>query len=352
MKKLFLLLFMTLLFSCENPIVEEPTAEPETPETETIIITEDPPDEPEPETEEPPEEEIEQNKIILALYDGQELKYFDGTTYTTSFNSENILFAGNKTLSVDDILYRFDEYGAEIESFYLSGIPDYLLYTDGNVTAFYYSFKSAVQAPTGQIIITENNNQFTNLTDSKVPFKIFPDLFIYDLSGRTAYMNEVMMSFQENYFYTARWQKCGDLFYSNYGMTFSDIDGFTENATALQDFKSTSYPYVITSLPNAERPSLHPAGQNYEHGEYVVYFIESTSGHLIKYIPSIDQYDILPKIYQGPNVMGTGNIQAKDLNPQWINGELYFHHEGSIKVYNPEIGSVNIFAVDQEVWGW
>lgn len=337
MKKLLLLLFIAFLFSCENP-----TALTEA-EVEVIEVT--------PEDGPPPLEEPEQKEIILALYNGSELKYFDGESFTTAIISENIKFAENKTLSVDDVLYRFDSYGAEIESFHLSGIPEYLLYVDGSVAAFYYSFKSAVQVPTGQVIVTENNNQLTNLTDSKSPFKIFPELFIYDLEGRAAYMNDTMMSFQENYFYTARWQKCGNKFYSNYGMIFDDT-GFSENATALQDFKSTSYPYVITTLPNAEKPSLHPAGQNYEHSEWVAYFIESTSGHLIRYIPSIDQYDILPKIFNGSNIMGTGNMMAPDLKPQWINRELYFHHEGSIKVYNPEIGSVNIFAVDQEVWGW
>jgi hypothetical protein len=341
MKKLFLLLFIALLFSCENPTGLT--------ESEIQIIEVTPEPEEEPET--PPPENPEQKQIILALYDGSELKYYDGESFTTAIISENIIYAQNKTLSVDDILYRFDSYGVEIESFHLTGIPEYLLYVDNSVVAFYYSFKSAVQVPTGQVIVTENNNQLTNLTDSKVPFKVFPELFIYDLEGRTAHMNNIMMSFAENHFYTSRWQKCGDLFYSNYGMIFDNSE-FTENATALQDFKSTTYPYAIASLPNAERPSLHPAGQNYEHSEYVAYFIESTSGHLIRYVPSIDQYQILPKIYQGPNVMSTGNTIAADFKPQWINGELYFHHEGSIKVYNPEIGSVDIFAVDQEVWKW
>ena len=73
---------------------------------------------------------------------------------------------------------------------------------------------------------------------------------------------------------------------------------------------------------------------------------------MIRYVPSVDKYDILLKIYQGPNVMGDGNMTAKTLDPQWIDDKLYFHHEGSLKVYDPTIQSVNIFYDDVELWAW
>lgn len=350
MKKLIYLLMILIFLSCEVP-------------TGTNIVTylpEDPIDDPE------PLPEIED--IIMLLYDGLDLRIYDGENFKIIYTSEHIKFGGDKTISIDDYLYRFDSQGIVTESFRLNGIPEALLWDNGDsynfseyfiykngdsIGNFFFDIKSASMNSRGELIAIDKINGLHNITGSTVPFRLYNGLYISDInySSKTACINGLMVSFHENYFYNSRWQQCGDKFYSNFGMEFYGTT-FIENSTALQDFKSETFPYVIEELANAQKPSLHPAGQNYEHSEWVAYFIESTSGHLIKYTPSIDSYDILPKLYWTNNIMSDGNLIAESLNPVWIENKMYFHHDGSIKVYDPVIGSVNIFSKEQEVWEW
>ena len=313
-----------------------------------------------------PEEEI--MIPIIALYDGSNMVFYDGENFEVCYTALDIKFAGNKKISVGEYLYGFDDDLIPYQSTRLKTIPEYIFY-DGSdlynfseyfvykngvsLCNFFFDIKNASITSTGELIAFNHIGTIFNLVGDSTPFKVFSDLYASNVNydSKIAELNGEMVSFNENYFYGATWQKCGEKYYSSYGMEFSS-SGFIENSTVLQAFKSSTWPYAIPDLLSGERPSLHPAGQRLEAGEYVAYFVDSTSGHLVRYVPSVDQYDVLVKIFIGPRNYGDGNVLAKTLDIQWVEDKMYFHHEGSIKVYDPKIQSVNIFYTDVKLWKW
>jgi hypothetical protein len=195
---------------------------------------------------------------------------------------------------------------------------------------------------TGKIILSVDSGTFKNITDSDIPFKLNEDLYIenINIASKIAVMNDINISFNDNYFLTARWQRLGEIWLSNYGHTFS-ISGLSENATDLQNYKTVT-------IPNGQKRSLWPAGEYQENS----YWFDSTTGTLFKYIVSIDRLNEIGQIFIGPDDYATGNTLAPAVNPIWINDILYFHDSGSIKTYNPITGNINIFAIDQKIWKW
>lgn len=380
-KLLFALSILFIFLSCESAIQMPPEIIPEDPP-----VTEDP---------------LPESDIMFGLYNGTDLKFYDGYSFETAYTNENITYAENRILSIDDTLFYMDENGIPTKSYLLTGVPSALLITNPESRSIVYQddfyhleditpeWSAAngglykpythikknnvevdpwfthqfevdyiTEAPNGHIVITDKLGSLHNITGPEKPFKIYDGLFIYDLdyTNRRAWISSIdgsqIVYFSENYFYTAKWQQRGDIWISNYGLEYSYSDGITENANALKDFKNPTYPYPINYLPSGEKPSLHPAGQREENSEMVSYWICSTSGVLIKYIDSMDRYELIVELYRGPFNYATGNTEAKYLKPQWIEDKLYFHYGGSIRVYDPVIGSVNIFSDDAEIFVW
>lgn len=381
MKKIIILLLtLFIVFSCTQPTGEVQTVYVDNPSDNPIIDPDALP-------------------IKLALYDGTRLAFYDGSAISTEIVTSNAENARERAFSIDNVLYYYDEFGAVESSYNLPCVPEEILaiessyssavraviYQDeiwtldsinkeeanalgggynaythifkyGEEVAPWYTYQFEVESvhhypATNQIIVIDTAGALHNITDSETPYYFHGDLIVFnvDFTNRTADIvtPEGMQSvdFDENYFYTSRWQICGDTWLSQHGLSYSYTEGLTEHATSLDDFISMVW-------PNNAKYSLWPAGQREENSEMVSYWLDSTSGFLYRYVPSTDQYSQVVRLYIGPMSYADGNIIAKSVDPQWIDGDLYYHIDGSIKVYDPEMGSIEVFAVDQEIWGW
>lgn len=380
MKKILILLFIALLFGCnmDSGNYIEPTEN----------VTDNTPSESLPEVD--PENPENSGAVVFGLYDGSDLTYYDGSTFNTAYTDKKIRQADNRVLSIEDILCYYDENGAVTASYQLPSVPDHILTVDSvssgrstiigidvwtfetidpdtaqdlgamkktytkiykNSTEFSnwylneYEIKN-VYAFENRLIIETTASALVNLSDAAVPFKCYSDLLITDVdyTNRKSIMNDVEVSFSQNYFYTSKWQKCGDIFQSQHGLVFNGTELY-ENATALQDFISMEW-------TNGQKYSLWPSGEREENSEYVSYWIDSTSGWLVRYVPSIDSYSFPVRLFIGSMNYADGNMTADTLDPVWIEDKLYFHESGSIYFYDPAYGTVQVFSDDQEIMEW
>lgn len=385
MKKILLVLISMLLFSCNQPVeyIEVEKQVVKEVEIEKIIEVQ------------AEKSKVEKDDILFALYDGETLSYYDGENFIPSYFGK-ISYAGNGILSVEDILYYMDSKGEEVKTFQLSEAPDKLfinkketnsravVYEDDiwtlitidpidayNQGAMYKAYTKILmnnieqgnwylnewetdvitKVSTGEIIVKDTMGAYHNISGETIPFKIYGDLYIHDVDylNRTAHMSTEygteIISYNTNNFITGRWQRVDDRWYSHNGNVYVFGGGIYESNTAM-------YEYINLRHENNERYSLQPAGERSENSEMVSYWIDSTSGDLFKHIPSIDRIDRVKNIYLSTGIYSSGNTLFKTIKPQWIDDKLYFHHDNSVKYYDPVIGGVTVLSDDGEVFVW
>ena len=402
MKKLLFVTLIMFMFSCEQPVDNGGSA--------TIIEkdnTEDLPT-PTPIPTTPPSDDQQENEpiitptlpeqndssILFGLYDGTELKFYDGENFISSYEGK-ITYAGNRAMSIDDVLYFMDSEAEATSSYQLPESPDALIlpnntnsrslaYQDeiwtlinmtGSESAALgaigvphlkimkndteighwwnndYEVDFAVMTSNNEVLVKSTAGHLYNISGDTVPTQLYGSLYISDIdyTNRRALFHtpegSEWVNYSTNNFIMGLWQRVGDSYYTNRGAKYTYGQGVTEEATSLFDFVGLKYQYN-------ELYNLNPAGQREENSEMVSYWICSTSGDLYKHIPSVDRYERIKNIYQGAKNYATGNMEYKTVKPEWIDDKLYFHFDNSLNCYDPVDGSVSIVSDSGEVFLW
>ncbi|MDD5006455.1 MAG: hypothetical protein PHS93_08030 [Candidatus Omnitrophica bacterium] len=389
----FLIMLFTIIFTgCPVNPGPEPTAEPTAAPTPTAT--------PEPAPVIPAE-----NPVQFALYDGTNLHYWDGVTKKIVYTG-NVKSAAPRVLAIDNVLNYFDEYGSVEYASWLKIVPtaitiqkkqakllsreivydddvwmlDHITpewaYANGGMyrdyCAIYYNdvmignWWDNMWNP-AEVFVTESENiiarndylSFHNINGTENIFKAYPNgMIIYNVntSSRNGYFKDnegtTFSQWGTNYFNGGRWQEADNVWYSHNGYEWSYTAGVTENANALWCFNFQAQYPVWVQLANAQTASIATAGVLEENGEEVLYWIECNKGNLFRYIPSINQIDFIFRIYIGDGTKAYGGNQINVIKPVWNEGLMYFHHDGSIKVYDPVAGTVEIFSEDMEIIEW
>ena len=284
MKRLFLILTIFILFfGCEDI-----TNTPEIPDPPVI--------DPDPPPIDPPIDPSE-NPVLFSLFDGEKMMYYDGIKISIAYYG-NINHAGNKTRSIDNILYHFDDYGnpiltewlptepteiisvPEMSGSYPSGKAGSIIYQDDvwtledippaeayamgaqykHYTQIYHGLdiiglwylnewhvSDVICTLSGNIIAIDTLDTYHNLTGAEIIYHALDNgLMIHDfnLSTKTAKIKtdtgNYDIAWSLNYFNSAKWQLANDVWFSHNGYTWDAISGLQENNTAMQDwFQST-----------------------------------------------------------------------------------------------------------------
>lgn len=368
---------------------------PPVPDSPPVVIPTDPP------PEDPPIDPVA-NPVLFALYDGTTLRYFDGENLTTAYTGD-VEFAGPRTVSIDEVLYRFDDMGSVEASEWLPANPEALtlrptgasasarsvaysdeVYTLERIdpdTAYSLGalheeytriFADSVESgawylnewrvdevftiANGDVIARDTATFLHNLTSADEYWKAYEGgigIRDFNPTSRNAYIcdatGDYYVRWSTNYFNASKWQECDSTWYSQNGYTWNPTDGLTEQANELWGFNVSPYP---VTLPYGESPVAVPAGIRYENSEWVTYWIECNSGNLFRHIPSLDRLDQTLRLYTGDGTRATGVSIASYIDPVIVADVLYFHYDGSIMQYDFGTGIVSVFAGDQEILPW
>lgn len=389
MKKILLttILLIMLLIGCGNPFENfNPTPTPTPGITPTPIPV-----------------EPAENPVKFALYDGENLMYYDGENITQAY-SGTIKKANKRQLSIDNVLNYFDDYGNVEQSDWLAVEPEAIvteknnssaravvynddvwmldhippdvayslggLYKDytqiyfnnvalGNWWDQIWNPEQIITTECGLIIGINNTNSYHNINGDEIIFKAYENgLTIYDVDtdSRSGYFaDDEGQTFEEwsfNYFFNCKWQQADGIWYASHGYEWSYTDGLTEQANIMWTMNFYDQYPIFFQLPYAQYASICPAGVLEENGEEVLYWIECNRGELFKFIPSINQIISITRIYLGDGTRVYGSNQIDVLKPIWIEGGMYFHHDGSIKLFDPGTGLISIFSEDMEIIEW
>jgi hypothetical protein len=86
------------------------------------------------------------------------------------------------------------------------------------------------------------------------------------------------------------------------------------------------------------------AGTHYENGEDVLYFIQCATGHVIRYVPSVNQYTEFVRLYTGDGQTETGLFYKALLKPVIIDDGLFFIFDATTFRYDFTTGLASPFA--------
>lgn len=409
MKKLFLLLVTVLLgtmllVSCKQIAGSIPEVITEDP---PVIVHTDPPPE-----ELPIEIEVDLSDVILALYDGSNLRLWNGTILVDAYVG-HVRTAGNKKLAFEDVLYYFDDSGNSVYSQWLPVIPSKLiatesatlsrslsrslaspksvvLYQDDVITiedilpaeaydlgARYEHYTrifennveigqwnlnewectDVIQTASGHILAINEHGAYINLTDDKVVETAYDGgIMTYNMGSQEGFIadetGEYAVTWVMNFFDNSRWLKADGVYYTESGYSWTPEGGVISEANVMYGWNDwDTYPEEYEVSYN-ERPYILPAGINYENGEECTYWIECNTGGLYRHIPSIDRLDKVIELYDGPDTRAGGIPYFNTLDPQVIDGKLYYHESGTIKTFDFTTGMVSVFSINQEVIEW
>lgn len=387
MKKLILLLFIFgLFFGCQIDKNEEKPNNP------PVI---------EPPVTEPPIVEPEDDYVVeLALYDGQTLRYWDGTTMHDAYIG-HIEHAGHRRISIDNVLYWMNENGQSVQSQWLPVVPDAIttreagakasvVYEDDVFTledippeeayalgALYRHYTrvfvnsveeglwymnqwevvDVITTDSGHIIAIDAQKHWHNLTDSKEVYLAYDGgLMFYNMSSQHGYVadasGEYEITWVTNFMDNNHWQLADGVWYSDRGFTWTAEGGVVSNANELYCFNTyDTYPDWYDA-PFAQSPFTVPGGVRTEHGEEVTFWIECVTGTLYKHIPSTDQIVVVVEIYEGPMSREGGWAKAQVLEPEIVGNHFYYHEGGSIRRMDFDSGVLSIFSTEQELIPW
>jgi len=382
----------------EPPVIIHETDElpPETPPIE------DPPEEIEiPEPEEDPVID-EPAPILFALLDGDTLKFWDGENLIDSYIG-SIKQAGFRKLSIDDVIYWFDDQAEVEQSAWLPVLPEAIkavsnglnprgdiIYNDDiwtledippaealalgarykhytriffnneNINTWYldeWQVDHVIETLSGHIIAVGPLGQYHNLTDDKVIETAYDGgIMTYNMGTEEGYIadetGEYYITWERNYFDHSVWQNANGTWYTENGYTWTAADGITSAANSLYGFNEyENYPDWY-DVPYGERPYILAVGVREENGEEVTYWIETVTGQLYRHIPSIDRLEVVSEIYPGTNTRSGAIPYFDTLNPEIINEKIYYHESGMIKTFDYSTGFISTFSTDQEIIVW
>ena len=345
-----------------------------------------------------------ENPVKFALYDGTNLMYYDGENTKIAYSGK-IKKAANRVLSVDNVLTYFDDYGSVEYSKWLPLAPDAIIideivrskdivyeddvwilehitpeeaYAAGamyrDYCRIYYNGVEITDpmwwmnqwepheillTESGLIIARNNLGSYHNINGTEAILKAYNNgMIIYNVNTSTHsgyFADNEGIKFEQwgyNYFNGCRWQEANNKWYASHGYTWSYNEGLIENANVMWSWTNQSMYPTFVYLANAQSASILPAGIQFENGEEVTYWIECNLGVLFRFIPSINQMEYIARIYVGDGSKITGALQINNLKPIWNDGLLYFHNDGSIKVFDPVTGVTSIFSEDMEIIEW
>jgi len=283
------------------------------------------------------------------------MKFFDGDNLW-QWKTGVIKKAGSQLYSCDDILYSLDEYGETVQSWNLITTPDVIrvngtdkwiiknidpetayaagalykdytqIYLNSDIYGDHWStrqYKAVdMQILNNNVFIKDDIGNWHAITSEHENIRHVNDEFIlhdFDSSTKRAKFNDIQVSWSTNYFNNAtQWIKADGIWYNERGYTW-DGATLTENGTSMSEWNNDPQGTGYT-----EAPVLIAAGSHYENSEDVIYFIECNSGWLIKYISSIDNYELSVRLYNGDGSRETGLLYKDVLKPIIIENHLYF----------------------------
>ena len=323
----------------------------------------------------PPVDDLETGPVVLALYTGATLKFYDGNVIWT-WREGNIAGAGPRSYAYENVLYNLDEYGDTDTSKNLVAVPDYIgvsgasawiaqnvppaeaydagamykdyvrIYQDsaeyGDWTARQYQISDLVMHG-NDVYAMSGVGAWYHINGTRTGVKIaIRDGFAcwnFNATAKTAVIDGVAVSWSLNFFNGAKyWLRSGDVWYSQNGYSW---DGATliEGGLAMSVWRGQPYPtgYI-------EGPVVISAGTRYENGEDVLYWIECNTGWIIRHIPSTDQITLLARIYTGDGLRETGLLYQNALRPVVIAENLYFVFDAQVYRYNLNSGLCSFFA--------
>ena len=156
-------------------------------------------------------------------------------------------------------------------------------------------------------------------------------IYDFDPDIRTAVIDGVDVSWSYNFMNGAKqWLRSGSKWYSHNGYTW-DGSTLAEHGSAMWDWRS--YGNVVIT-----------AGTHYENGEDVLYFIQCATGHVIRYVPSVNQYTEFVRLYTGDGQTETGLFYKALLKPVIIDDGLFFIFDSTTFRYDFTTGLTSPFA--------
>lgn len=367
------------------------------------------PDEPAPETPETPDDPespvtTSQNAVKLALYDGSTLRLWDGETLTDAYIGA-IREGGDKKLSIENVLYYFDEYGEAVHSEWLPVVPDHILVDESGIgrgetvyeddvfvieditpeeayalgglykhyTRVYKNGEEmnapwymnqwwctdVIQTSSGHILGVNEYGSFVNLTDDKDVYDAEDGgLLWYDMGTEQGNVcdesGEYHITWVTNHFDNGRWQLADGVWYSENGFEWTAAGGVVSDANAMYCWNNWTDYSVETVYDGAyaEKPYMLPAGVWSVNGEECTYWIECNTGQLYRHIPSIDSLEMIIELYDGPGTRMGGIPYFNSLDPVIIDGVMYYHESNAVKTFDLSTTLISVFSADMEVIEW
>jgi hypothetical protein len=345
------------------------------------------------------------NEIQFALYDGNNLRYYDGENLIL-VNTGSVRPAGKRKISIEDVIYYFDEFGNSLQSKWLPAIPEAILsvesksgipakgtivYNDDvytledippaeayalgalykhytkiyensvNINTWYldqWQVKEVIQTLSGHIIAIDTTGHFHNLTDSinSIDTAINDGIMLYDMGTEHGYIADdsgiYEITWSMNFFDHAEWQLVNGIWTTENGYTWTHETGVISNANTMYCWnEKINHPAEYKLLTN-DMPYLIPAGVREENGEQVSYWLELVTGNLYRHIPSIDRLDFIVQLFEGPYDRALISDLIDTVKPEMIGDCIYFHHNATIKKYDIITTMISTFSEDQELIPW
>jgi hypothetical protein len=389
--RILLIIFLSFNFYCGGSDTDTNN------DDNTVIITN--PDVDNPVEVVGPTPPAEFGTVKIALYTSESIKFYDGNTIW-EWKTGNIKKATNRIYTSGNVIYKLDERGETIASRNLIIEPDAIAINPEYITsrgeiqeeinlgesdiwiiehilpqeaydlgALYKDYTKIYLNSVEQgnwfdnqyfcekIVVLNNDiwGQITtgawkHLNGSKTNIRIVVEngfaIWDYNSSAHTAIIDNIAVSWTTNFLNGANhWLKSGNTWYSQNGYTW---DGTTlvEDGSTMLNWRMRPY-----DTGYSEGVVIIPAGTRYENGEDVLYWIECNSGHVIRYVPSVDQYQLSIRLYTGDGYRSTGLALQQTLSPVIADDYLYFIYDANTYRYSFITGLTSHFTEGvSEVW--
>lgn len=327
-----------------------------------------------------PDPEPAPDTYTLILYDSSGIGFSNGTGYN-HFMDGHVTPISAGTFSVDDIIYEVDALGTVISKVQLPAIPSAVAVTASEIWTFetipavwaaanggmydeytqiwqgyseyipWYNTRFEVTAAkstaSGDVIAYDILGIPITVTDAVTTHYAAQDgILIHTVDAvnrkgqvRTA-AGDYPVAWSTNNFNSAKqWIEIAGAWYSWNGYRWNVVDGLTEGDTALADFVNWTLPVVISAGVRMDA--------SLERG----YWIEANTGWLWMYTPDMDTLEQVVRLYVADGERMTGINHAADMEPQILDGILYYSFEGAIWRYGFDSGINGMFVAGKKVRG-
>ena len=313
------------------------------------------------------------NNILLVFYDNTTVKFYDGTEITTWKTGQAIPVTGRKII-LDGVLNTLDTTGNILSiktlpvqpSFFITnGTDEYIVYNVPPAEAealgatynyFTRVYKNGVETGTwnlrmyqttavaivnGELLLYAKYMNGWHGTEANINAVMNGEFLIYNYSqpAHTATINGVSVTWVTNWLDNAdEWIKYNSKYYSENGYIW---DGATlqENVTVLWSYRSD----VLIAV-----------GCYTISGETGLYFIDCSTGWLLKYNPALNTITNINRLYDGDGTWSMGSDYKTLLHPVISADCIYFQFsDGGIYCYNFSTGLVSMIATSgQWIKAW